>query len=291
MGLSVLVTGAAGILGRQICLDLVSRGHRVRALDIPAANFGDLLGVDCVQVAKGDICDAIFLKQAVEGAEWVLHLAAILPPASERDRERTMAVNVKGTQNLLDALEAVGGVAPLIFTSSVVTYGDTGDEMPPVYTDRIQRPLDFYGESKKMAEVHVRERGYPCSILRVAGIAVPAFLEPPVPWPFAAEQRLEFINRDDVVLALTHAVGNRAVLGRTLNVAGGTTWQMRGRDYAGTYAEIYGLPSDEILFASRRGPYDWYDTNESQRMLDYQCTSYLDFCGLLGAAVDRAISQ
>ena len=46
------------------------------------------------------------LIQAVQGVRAVMHLAAILPPGSERSRERTMAINVAGTTHIIQAMEA-----------------------------------------------------------------------------------------------------------------------------------------------------------------------------------------
>jgi nucleoside-diphosphate-sugar epimerase len=289
MGLVVLVTGAAGNVGQQVCQDLIDRGHFVRALDVPRADFGRLEHAQDIEVAKGDLRDITFVQQAVEGCEWVVHLAAILPPASEADRERTLSVNVGGTKNLIDALQAAGECAPLVFASSVATYGDTSNETHPVSVEHPLRPFDVYGQSKALGEDLLRNRGLPCTILRIGGVAVPALLEPPEPWPFTATQRLEFINRDDAVLALVQCVGNAAVLEHTYNVAGGVSWQVHGRDYARSYYKAFELPPEEVSFVDRPGPYDWYDTVDSQRLLDYQRTSYPQFFALLSDIVTSAL--
>ena len=284
----VLVTGAAGSLGRHVCLKLLEGGHRVRALDVPAADFERLASLDDVDMLKGDIRDRTFLGQAVEGCEWAIHLAAILPPSSERVREQTMAINVDGTQNLVDALKEDGGTVPIVFASSVATYGDTTRERPPVTVDRPLLPTTIYGESKARCE-RLLDRQYPSTILRIGGIAVPELLELPVPWPFTAEQRLEFVNRDDVAVALVNCVGNRSVLGHSLNISGGKTWQLHGIEYIRGYYQAYQIPIEESKFCDRPGPYDWYDTTESQRMLGYQATSYPEFVARLTENVTKAL--
>jgi nucleoside-diphosphate-sugar epimerase len=291
MGLVVLVTGAAGNLGQQVCQGLRREGHRIRALDIPASGFGELGSADGVEIIKGDVRDSAFVRGAVEGCQWVIHLAAILPPVSERNHELTMSVNLRGTQNLLNALEAAGAKAPLVFASTVATYGDTNGKTPPVKVEHPLRPLDSYSQSKAKAEDLLRERGYPFTILRITGVAVPALLELPEPWPFSAEQRLEFVDRNDATLALIHSVGNRAVLGHTFNIAGGDSWQLHGREYVQGYYETYGIPLEEARFANHAGPYDWYDTFDSQRMLDYQRTSYLEFLAALNEVVKDVFGE
>lgn len=291
MGMTVLVTGASGRLGRQVVDGLLQQGHRVRAFDIPAASFVGLEGLADVEIATGDICDAVGLSQVVQGCQWVIHLAAILPPVSERDRAQTMAVNLQGTKNLVDSLEAAGGEAPLVFASSVTVYGDTASDEPPITVEHALKPCSVYGESKARAEELLTKSSYPYTVLRIGGVAVPAFLEPPDPWPFTAEQRLEFINRDDVALALVRCVGNRATLGHTLNIAGGPTWQMHGREYVRGYYDVYGVPIEEARFLDHPGSYDWYDTSSAQRMLDCQRTSFPAFLSLLKEAVEEAMRE
>ena len=90
-----------------------------------------------------------------------------------------------------------------------------------------QTALDIYAESKIASERLVRQAQLPTVVLRIAGIAVPALQEPPPVWPFTAEQRLEMVHREDVVTALYKALITPAAQGKTLNIAGGATWQTR----------------------------------------------------------------
>jgi len=263
----------------------------VRALDIPAADFADLAGVYGLETAKGDIRDSDFLRAVVEGCQWVVHLAAILPPVSEYEPDLTVSVNQGGTQNLLDALEATGGNAPLVFASTVTVYGDTSSETPPVTVRHPLRPCEVYGESKARAEALLQKRGYPSTVLRIGGVVIPALQEPPEPWPFFPEQRIEFINRDDAALAVVHCVDNTTARGQIFNVAGGESWQLHGRRYVQDYYDTYGIPFEEASFAGRIGSYDWYDTVESQRILDYQRTSYPRFLTLLREIVGQALGN
>ena len=77
------------------------------------------------------------------GVSAVMHLAAILPPASERNRERTLAINVDGTMHIIRAMEANAREAVLVFSSSVSTYGDTTSETPPVRVNIPKPPWIF----------------------------------------------------------------------------------------------------------------------------------------------------
>jgi nucleoside-diphosphate-sugar epimerase len=241
------------------------------------------------QVVTGDIRDREGLQQAVSDVDVVVHLAALLPPVSERDREATMAINVGGTANVVAALERASPDALLILSSSVCVYGDTSRTTPPVRVSSPTRPLDLYGESKVEAERLVTSSSLPYVVLRISGISVPAFLEPPQVWPFRADQRIEFLCRSDVVAALVACAEREGTSGQVLNIAGGETWRMRGREYVARFNEVMGLPADEGQYSERPGHFDWYDTGASQAALGYQRTSYPEFLKLLQAAIDDAL--
>jgi nucleoside-diphosphate-sugar epimerase len=285
----VLITGGAGSIGSELTRGLVKQGFQVRVFDLPFLDFSALEALENVEIVKGDITDTATARAAVDGVDLVLHLAALLPLASERDREVTFAVNVGGTANVVDAIKAAGGGARLVFSSTVATYGNTTDGEPPVGVDHPQNPVDIYGESKIAAERLVLEAGIPCTILRISGVVIPALLDPPDPWPFMREQRMEFVARADVVAALLAAVQTEEAADRILIVAGGESWQMLGHQYVEKVFELLDVPLEEASY--RQSPWwsDWYDTAEAQALLNYQHTSFPEFLEQLDRAILDAL--
>ena len=287
----VLITGGAGSVGRILVSRLRHDGRPVRIFDLPTMNYEGLDGIDGVEVVTGDITDADTVQRAVDGVEAVIHLAAILPPASERDRARTFAVNVEGTSHLVRALEGLAPQAMLVFSSSVSTYGDTTQEPPPVRVSHAQRAIDIYAESKIVGEQILRESRASWVILRIAGIAVPAFQEPPAVWPFMPDQRVELVHRDDVVTAVHQATTAPAARGKIFNIAGGTTWQMTGGQYVQRLYDLMGVLPEEATFRTSPGWVDWYDTQESQQLLSYQQTPYGTFLTQIEAEIARLMGD
>jgi nucleoside-diphosphate-sugar epimerase len=97
---TVLVTGASGLLGGAVARALVARGERVRTLQRRPS------GVDGAQDVAGSLTDPDAVARAVAGVDGVVHLAArvsLAGPPAEFD-----AVNVGGTSLLLDAAERAG---------------------------------------------------------------------------------------------------------------------------------------------------------------------------------------
>ena len=288
----VLVTGGAGSVGRRVVDRLVSSGRSVRVLDLPAMDFAGLENRPGVEIVRGDITDADGVRRAVEGSGAVLHLGALLPPNSERDRDLTLRVNVGGTRNLVDAMERLNPGGRLVFTSSISTYGDTSEDEPPVRVDRGQSAIDIYAESKIEGERLVRGSSLTNTVvLRIAGIVVPAFLEPPDPWPFMGDQRVEMVHRDDAADALFASVSAPGAGGRVFNVGGGPTWQLRGCDYVRDFYDVMGAPVELATYRETPGWVDWYDTEESQRILQYQNRSYQDYIAEMRALIQAMMEE
>jgi nucleoside-diphosphate-sugar epimerase len=288
---AVLITGGAGSVGRILVSQLRQDQRTVRVFDLPTMNYAGLEGVDGIEVIKGDITDVDTVRRAVDGVEAVIHLAAILPPASERDRAKTFAVNVHGTSHIVRALESLAPQARLVFSSSVSTYGDTTQEPPPVRVGHVQRAIDVYAESKIVGEQVLHDSRATWVILRIAGIAVPAFQEPPTVWPFMPDQRVELVHRDDVVTAIHQASTAPAVPGQVFNIAGGTTWQLTGREYVGRLYDLLGVSPEEATFRTSPGWVDWYDTQASQQLLSYQNTPFGTFLTQMEAEIARLMGD
>lgn len=153
----ILVTGGSGFVGANLVAELLNRGYAVRSFDrapSPLPGHGNL------EVVMGDICDADSVTSAVAGVGTVFHTAAIIDlmggaSVTEEYRQRSFAVNVGGTENLVRAAQSAG-VERFVYTASnsVVMGGEHiagGDETLP-YTDRFN---DLYTETKVVAEKFV----------------------------------------------------------------------------------------------------------------------------------------
>jgi dihydroflavonol-4-reductase len=103
---TVLVTGATGLAGANICKLLTGRGDRVRALARETADTEPIAALG-VEVVTGDVTDADAVRRAATGSDSAIHCAALLGGASQNLADFE-AVNIGGTRNVLDAAEAVG---------------------------------------------------------------------------------------------------------------------------------------------------------------------------------------
>jgi nucleoside-diphosphate-sugar epimerase len=286
---NILITGGAGNLGTALSQKLLQDGHRLRIFDLPQVDFSahEAWGTEII---KGNILDFDTLRRVIDRMEVIFHLAAIMPPASEKDRERTLQVNVQGTGNLLRAMQELSSAPRLIFSSSVSVYGDTSKESPPVGVDHPLRASDCYSESKIRCEESIRIQVKDYTILRISGIAIPAFMDPPELWQFQADQRMEMIAIGDLVTALVRAMGKSEARGKIFNIAGGKGWQMYAKDFVAAFCRAMDLPLARQKFQSQPGWFDWYETAESQKILAYQETSFGTFEKQLRKAAEEALA-
>jgi UDP-glucose 4-epimerase len=152
---SVLVTGAAGYIGRQLVAELAHerRGiERITAADIHLpADCERLEGVDYVELDVRDSSLARVLREHT--VDTVAHLAAIVTPGTGDTAELEYSVDVLGTRNVLEScLES--GVEHFVYTSSGAAYGYWPDNPTPLRESDALRGNDTfpYARNKRLVE-------------------------------------------------------------------------------------------------------------------------------------------
>lgn len=263
----VLITGAAGRLGRVLCESLKNQ-YQICATDVVPFKTD-------LEYVLTDITDFNAVLKVVKGVDAIVHVAAILPPQSEVDREKTMRVNLEGTRNILRAAEMESKVMPFVFTSSVVVYGIEKSFEPITISHRLSA-TDIYSESKIASEELIKKSNVAYKILRVTGVYSPERMELPAILQFSKEQKVEFIALEDVVSALKSSINKDEAEHKVFNIAGGESWRMTGQEFIN---RMYGALGIEVKanFSPTPTYFGWYDTAVSNKILGYQKTSFNKF--------------
>lgn len=152
----VLVTGAAGMVGRKLVERLARdgelAGRRIGALDLhdivpPAADAGGIP----VAVHTGDLSAPGAAAALVgERPDVIFHLAGIVSGEAETDFDLGYRVNLDGTRALFDAARAAAYMPRVVFTSSIAVFGAPFPEVIP--DDFHLTPLTSYGTQKMICE-------------------------------------------------------------------------------------------------------------------------------------------
>jgi nucleoside-diphosphate-sugar epimerase len=168
----VALTGASGYTGGHLLAALRARGEDVAALVRPAS-ISERIRSLASKVVEGELGDEAAAARLVEGADAVVHVAAVYRTAGHPDayyRE----VNVVGTERLLEAA-ARQGVRRFVHTSTVGVHGHV--EHPPADETAPFAPGDVYQATKAEAETLAldfhRRRGLPVAVVRPGAIYGP----------------------------------------------------------------------------------------------------------------------
>ena len=154
----ILVTGAAGMVGRKLTerltRDKTLRGQKITALDlhdiVPAQepDMGDAEGsIHASDLAREGVAEAL----AAARPDVVFHLAGVVSGEAEANFELGYRVNLDGTRALFDAVRLAGHAPRVVYTSSIAVFGAP---FPDVIPDEFHpTPLTSYGTQKLIGEV------------------------------------------------------------------------------------------------------------------------------------------
>jgi nucleoside-diphosphate-sugar epimerase len=170
--LKVALTGGTGYTGGRLLSLLRDRGHSIRALARPASVTPALRSAG-ITLVEGGLGDRDAAARLVEGAEALIHVAAVYRTAGHPD-SYYRDVNVGGTEALLEAA-ARAGLSRFVHTSTVGVHGNV--EHPPADETAPIAPGDVYQATKAEAEALAldfhRRRGLPVAVVRPGAIYGP----------------------------------------------------------------------------------------------------------------------
>jgi nucleoside-diphosphate-sugar epimerase len=232
----ILITGAAGMIGRKLVARLVAAGalngkpiDKLTLIDVsaPPKPQGFTGGVES---SAADIADAAAARVAVAGRpDVIFHLAAVVSGEAELDFEKGVHVNLDGSRALIEAIRARGeGYRPrVVFTSSIAVFGAPFPES--IADDFHLTPLTSYGTQKAIVELLLADytrRGF----LDAIGIRLPSIVVRPgrpnkAASGFFSSIIREPLNGEEAVLPVADSVlhwhaSPRAAVGFLIHAAG-----------------------------------------------------------------------
>lgn len=152
----VLVTGAAGMIGRKLVARLVGDGT-VAGRDITALDLHDIVAPAkpdarfACDIFAGDLSDSAQIATLIgRSPDVVFHLAGIVSGEAEADFDLGYRVNFDGTRALFDAIRLSGTCPRVVFSSSIAVFGGPFPEVIPDEFHTI--PLSSYGTQKLVGE-------------------------------------------------------------------------------------------------------------------------------------------
>ncbi len=141
--LTILVTGAAGRIGRAAVRELTGRGYQVRAFDVVKASGTD-------DVVVGNITDPETVRRAMQGIDVLIHLAAT--PDDDDFLERLLPNNLVGVYHVLEEARLAGVRRMVLGSSGQVVWWQRFTGPLPVAADARPSPRGWYAATKLFQE-------------------------------------------------------------------------------------------------------------------------------------------
>lgn len=242
---SVLLTGASGTIGLEVLRQLVKTPNiKITVFDKESKETVKKLDFfkDKVRLVYGDITNPADLEKIVYNQDYIIHLAAIIPPTADDYPELAQKVNTEGTRNLIHLLEQHSPKCFFIYSSSISVYGDrlvdpyisVGDPLDP-------SPGDKYALTKIASEQILQNSKLDWTIFRLAAImgghkmSKLMFHQP-------LDTSLEIATPQDTARAFVNATEKQEELSkRIFNLGGGEKCRIGYKEFLQRSFDIFGL--------------------------------------------------
>ncbi len=159
----ILVTGGLGYIGSHTCIDLLAKDFELAIIDNLSNSTKNVLNSlkklsgKQIQFFQNDITDRDKIKSICKdfSPDCIIHFAGLKSVSESISKpDEYYMINVKGTENILDAMSA-SGCKKIIFSSSAVVYGKP--KYNPCDENHPTSPLNPYGKTKLIAENLIKD--------------------------------------------------------------------------------------------------------------------------------------
>ena len=292
----ILVTGSDGFIGSHLVEALVVQGYEVRAFVLYNSfnNWGwlDKCSPEIegkFEVFKGDIRDPYGVKEAMQGCDVVMHLAALVAiPFSYHSPNTYAETNINGTLNILQAAREIG--IPVIHTSSSEVYGTA--EFVPITEEHPLKGQSPYSATKiaadQLAFSFYSSFELPVTIIRPfntygprqsARAVIPAIISQIASGSSKIKLGSVYPTRDfnfidDIVRGFISAINCSKAYGEVINI--GSNFEVSIFDTAKIIASIMDVPveieTDDVRFRPKKSEVErlWAANLKAKELLNWE---------------------
>lgn len=278
----VLVTGAAGVVGRKVISYLLSEGkYEITALDLRNKNSQKVLKKyrRRINIIYGDMLDNILIDALVKDQDYIIHLASVIPPLADIRKNLGDMVEYTGTENIIKAINFYNPKCFLLYASSTTVYGKC--EVANVKSKILERPLDYYSNTKIKTEKLIKDK-----LKNYAIIRLPLVLSNPKNKKFMYNVKkssvVEAITDNDAAYLFVKGLESTEKLNKKIfNAGGGDAMKDKYGNILAEILRIYGLSFrylNTLLYVDKNYYTHYYeDSDILNDILEYRSESLLSF--------------
>ncbi|NOQ73122.1 MAG: NAD-dependent epimerase/dehydratase family protein [Crocinitomix sp.] len=282
----VLVTGASGTVGAEVLKQLKLIASRVDVTIFDKKNKNSVKAFsaykDIFNFFYGDITNPLEVEKVCHNIDFVIHLAAIIPPVADDLPSLAFKVNVGGTENLVRSLERNSPNAFILYTSSISVYGDRLENpLIKVTDDLIPSEGDEYAITKIKAEEIIQNSKLDWSIFRLGAIMGNHKISK-LMFHMPLSTALEIATPSDTARALLSAISKQSSLSKQIfNLGGGVKCQTTYELFLERSFKIFGLGKVDFpdkTFAEKSFHCGYYEDGiDLENILSFQKDSLNDY--------------
>lgn len=266
---TVLLTGSSGTMGFAGFKELYAKKDKFNIVLLNRGSeknrklFEPYVNDPCVKLVWGDLTNYDDVLEAVNGADYVLHVGGMVSPAADYYPKKTLKTNVTAAQNIVNAIKAQPD-PDAVKVVYIGTVAETGDRNPPIHWARTGDPIkisiyDHYAISKVKAEAVFAESGLKHWVsLRQSGILYPAILKnmDPIMFHVPINGVLEWATVEDSGRLLANVCGDdvpEEFWRKFYNIGSGREYRITNFEFEEYLLGALGLPSPKKIFDA-----DWF---------------------------------
>lgn len=244
----VLVTGAAGNIGLLVIKYLLSEGkYEITALDLRNKRTLKKLKKyrKRINIIYGDIGDSILMEALVRDHDYIIHLASVMPPLGELNKNLGEIIEYNGTENIIKAINYYNNKCFLIYASTTSMYDAS---LSATVSEKIKESeLSNYSLNKYKTENLIKEKLKNYTIFRLPIVLNDISSEPFI-YNIKKNSMIEVTTKEDASYAFVSALNYEKELNKkTFNVGMGKNGRIIYNDVLKNILKYYGLSMRYIL--------------------------------------------
>ena len=242
----ILLTGASGCIGFEVLKQLHQQRHKFDITVLGTTSKRSLKKLSSfkegITIVYGDIANNNDVKKVCVNMNFVIHLAAIIPPLAEENSELALKVNTIGTENLIRNLEQLSPDAFFIYSSSISIYGDRLENIMINVDDPLMPgERDEYARTKITAEHIICSSKLDWSIFRLTAIMGNHKVSK-LMFHMPLATSMEIATPEDTARAFILAIEKRSDISKIIfNLGGGVNCRTTYEELLTHMFEIFGL--------------------------------------------------
>lgn len=279
----ILVTGAAGCLGKLVLKYLLSEGkYEITAVDLKNRNSHKVLRKyhRRINIVYGDITDPILIDALIKEHDFVFHLASIKPSLSTLKEKISKEIDYKGTENIVRAITFYNPKCFLIFPSTTNVYGKK-DKPVTVATKTNIANQDYYTNTKLEIEKLIKNKLSNYVIYRIPTVLSDLRKEDFM-YNTPLDNEMECVSASDAAYGMVKTIDHiKEVNKKVYNMSGGETCITTFRNLLISILKIRGLNFKylwSLLFLEKNFYGNIYaDSGKIENILKYQNDSIASY--------------